>query len=148
MDESDWKILADKRQADTDLSHDLVVNEAGVRARYVRLTVYAVPYSVAPCISGLRVFGKGNGSKPKPAEVSAIRSGPLDFIVSTSDEQSTVGYNVLWGNTPEQLYHSWMVMGTQIDRKRIGALVEGQDYYVRVDAFNENGITEGKAEKL
>ena len=27
--------------------------------------------------------------------------------------------------------------------QNIGALVKGQSYYVRVDAFNENGITEG-----
>ena len=29
-------------------------------------------------------------------------------------------------------------------KKRIGALVDGESYYVRVDTFNENGITEGK----
>jgi hypothetical protein len=27
--------------------------------------------------------------------------------------------------------------------QRIGALIKGADYCVRVDAFNENGITEG-----
>ena len=27
--------------------------------------------------------------------------------------------------------------------QNIGALVEGETVYVRVDAFNENGITEG-----
>ena len=31
---------------------------------------------------------------------------------------------------------------------RIGALIKGRDYYVRVDAFNENGITEGSCIKL
>ena len=39
-------------------------------------------------------------------------------------------------------------MRTRIDRKRIGALVKGRDSYVRVDVFNENGIAEGKVEKL
>jgi hypothetical protein len=32
--------------------------------------------------------------------------------------------------------------------KRVGALVKGREYYVRVDAFNENGITAGKCVKL
>ena len=32
--------------------------------------------------------------------------------------------------------------------ERVGALVSGADYYVRVDAFNENGITEGEVKKL
>ena len=101
-----------------------------------------------PCISGLRVFGKGNGDKPKPAEASVTRSGPLDFVVSTGEAPDVVGYNILWGNTPEQLYHSYMVMGTKISDKRIGALVKGRDYYVRVDTFNENGITEGIVKAL
>lgn len=34
-------------------------------------------------------------------------------------------------------------MMTFEESQKIGALVKGQDYYVRVDAFNENGITEG-----
>ena len=32
--------------------------------------------------------------------------------------------------------------------QRIGALIQGRDYYVRVDAFNENRITEGTCVKL
>jgi hypothetical protein len=28
--------------------------------------------------------------------------------------------------------------------RKIGALVKGQDYFVRVDAFNKNGITQGE----
>ena len=51
-----------------------------------------------------------------------------------------VGYNILWGESPEKLYHSYMVF---CDRQRVGALVKGRDYWVRVDAFNEAGITEG-----
>jgi hypothetical protein len=27
---------------------------------------------------------------------------------------------------------------------RVGALIRGRDYFVRVDAFNENGITKGE----
>ena len=32
--------------------------------------------------------------------------------------------------------------------QRVGALVSDREYYVRVDAFNENGITAGKCVKL
>lgn len=148
VDGNVWEVMEDKRDASTDLSHDLVVNETGVRARYVHLTIYAVPYGAAPCISGLRVFGRGNGSRPKQAEASVVRTGPLDFVVSAGDDSDVTGYHILWGSSPKQLYHSCMVMGNQIAGKRIGALVKGQDYYVRVDAFNENGITEGTVEKI
>ena len=50
------------------------------------------------------------------------------------------GYTVLWGSSREKLYHSAMCFDS---KQKIGALVKGRNYTVRVDAFNENGITEG-----
>lgn len=52
------------------------------------------------------------------------------------------GVNILWGNAPDKLYHSWMVMG-QCKEFKIGALQKGKAYYVRVDSFNKAGITHG-----
>lgn len=52
-----------------------------------------------------------------------------------------VGYNVLWGFAPDKLYHSYMVFGS--NEVTIGALIKGEPLYVRVDSFNETGITEG-----
>ena len=31
---------------------------------------------------------------------------------------------------------------------KLSTLIRGQDYYIRVDSFNENGITEGVPFKL
>lgn len=53
-----------------------------------------------------------------------------------------MGAVVLWGHASDKLYHSRMVYGDS--RVHVGALVCGQNVYVRVDTFNENGITEGK----
>lgn len=142
-----WETLADKREADTDLSHDLVVVESGIRARYIRLTVTEVPFYVPPCVSGLRIFGKGNGKKPGQAAFTARRIGDLDFTAS-AESPDAMGFNILWGSDEQHLYHSWLVMGSSLREKRIGALVRGQAYTVRVDAFNENGITKGKAVQL
>ena len=50
---------------------------------------------------------------------------------------NATGYNILWGSQPDKLYHSHMVFGNE---QRIGALVKGKEYYVRVDAFNEMGL--------
>lgn len=66
--------------------------------------------------------------------------------VEIEEAGDTVGYNILWGHRPDKLYHSYMVF--EGGRKRIGALVKGQEYYVRVDAFNEAGITEGVVRRL
>lgn len=143
-DGKEYFTLEDKSEADTDLSHDLIVREEGVRARYIRLTVYEVPYGQRPCVSGLRVFGRGEGEKPQAPRFTAVRTGDLDMEVKISGF-GAMGYNILWGHDPEKLYHSHMIFGTE---QRIGALVKGQEYYVRVDAFNESGITEGAAVKL
>lgn len=146
LDGEAWFPLEDKREAATDLPHDLVVREEGVALRYVRLTVAELPYHAVPCVSGLRVFGKAEGSAPQPAaQVQAVRTGPLDMDVTWAGD--AVGCEVLWGYAPEKLYHSCRVLGQ--DHVSIGALAAAEPtYYVRVDTFNESGITEGQAVKV
>jgi hypothetical protein len=116
------------------------VREDGIKVRFLRLTVIEVPYEQAPCISGLRVFGLGNKQAPAAPEFSAVRTSDLDMVV-TIEEDDAVGHNILWGHTADKLYHSFMTFANE---QRVGALVAGQEYFVRVDSFNENGITEGK----
>ena len=142
-----WFVLEDKRNADTDLSHDLVVSEEGWKLQYLKLTIEEVPYHVKPCISGLRVFGKTEGTLPEVPEYEARRTGHLDMEVSVKEQKAVSGYQILWGNKPEQLYHSCMVMGN-CKNYRVGALVKGKAYYVRVDAFNGAGISHGTVKKI
>ena len=97
-----------------------------------------VPYGQRPCISGLRVFGMQEKEKPGVPEFSAQRDGDLDMKVVIRGT-GALGYNILWGEETGKLYHSCM---TFEENQRIGALVKGRDYWVRVDAFNEAGITE------
>ncbi|MDE5598620.1 MAG: discoidin domain-containing protein, partial [Lachnospiraceae bacterium] len=144
LDGENYFMIEDKAEVMTDLSHDLVVREGGIQVRFIKLTVLEVPYGQQPCISGLRVFGVGNGEKPQIPEFEAVRENDLDMMVRITDGDA-MGYNILWGSKPEKLYHSYMIFGNE---QRIGALVKGKEYYVRVDAFNENGITEGKVVKI
>lgn len=158
-DGKDYFVIEDKSQAVSDLPHDLVVREEGLQVRYIRLTVVEIPYGVSPCISGLRVFGKGTGEKPKiPAfKVSRSEDG-LDLLVDMEGTKDATGYNILWGHEENKLYHSYQIYRNVEDvqakedapiHKRIGALVKKQkDYYVRVDAYNASGITKGKTVKL
>jgi hypothetical protein len=145
LDGEDYFVIEDKSDAETDLPHDLVVKEDGIQVRFLKLTVLEVPYGQPPCISGLRAFGKGDGAKPAVPEFEAVRENALDMVVKIRDESAAAGYNILWGSRPEKLYHSYMIFK---DSQRIGALVKGREYYVRVDAFNENGITKGNTVKL
>ena len=140
VDGENYFMVEDKSEANTDLSHDFLVREEGIQIRYLKLTILQVPYGEKPCISGLRVFGKGNGQKPWAPRFKVERTNDLDMQVDIEDG-GAMGYNILWGHRPDKLYHSYMVFGSS---QRIGALVKGKEYYVRVDAFNENGITQGK----
>ncbi len=72
-------VLADKSDAETNLPHDFIVKEEGVQIRYLKLTVFEVPYNQNPCISGLRVFGLGNGEKPSAPQYQAERTGTYGY---------------------------------------------------------------------
>ena len=141
-----WFMIEDKSDAQTDLSHDLIVREHGFAARYLRLSDMAVPSGQNPCVSGLRVFGLGDGEKPAAPAFTAARTGDLDMTVMISEKPDALGFNILFGASPEKLYHSYMVFAA--GSHRIGALIKGREYYVRVDAFNEKGFTEGACIKL
>lgn len=134
-----WFTFADRRGASGDLSHDLAVREDGIHARFLKLTVISVPYGQPACVSGLRVFGLGSGEKPsKAGSVNVEWASDLDVYLTW--DGNAMGYEVLFGHAPDKLYHSYEVF----DRKvHLGGLVSGQDLYIRVDSFNESGITHG-----
>lgn len=154
----DYFVIEDKSSATTDLSHDFIVREKGIMVRFVRLTIEEIPYDVTPCISGLRVFGIGIGEKPEAPVFNVTRSDDrLDLLTTIEGRSDAIGYNILWGHEEDKLYHSYQIYRDVADvqehrdaviEKRIGALVRSQDYYVRVDAYNESGITKGVVKKL
>lgn len=158
LDGTEYFVIEDKSLVNTDLPHDLVVREEGIQVRFVRLTVVEIPYDVTPCISGLRIFGIGTKEKPEAPAFCAKRSEDrLDLCMSIEGKADAVGYNILWGHEKDKLYHSYQIYRDMEDvkkkrdaviEKRIGALVKSQDYFVRVDAYNENGITKGHTVRL
>ncbi len=113
----------------------------GLRARYIRVVGGELPYGQPLRISGLRVFGNGEGEKPAPAKASARRLNGLEAQVSWEPISDAQGCNVRYGVAPDKLYLSWLVYDAQ--EVRLTTLIAGQEYYVRVDSFNENGITPG-----
>lgn len=145
VDGKEYFVFEDKSKTETDLSHDLVVKETGVKARYIKCTIKEIPFNQNACISGLRVFGIGVGNLPEIATgVTSELISDLDLLVKWNIVDA-VGYNVLWGFSPDKLYHSHMVFVS--NTVKIGALIKGDPVYVRVDTFNEKGITEGEVIK-
>ena len=118
----------------------------GIRARYIRVMGGALPYGQTLRISGLRVFGNGAGARPAAAKAAAVRVDALDGKISWQHLENAQGCNVRYGTAPDKLYHSWLVYDA--DEVTLSTLMAGQDYYVRVDSFNENGVTEGDVVKM
>ncbi len=138
-DGENWFVLADKWNAETDLSHDFLTWENGIQLRHVKLTVHHLPYGQAATVSGIRVFGIAHGEKPGKPTIAVDLAGPMDMDVSWNSENSD-GAVISWGYAPDKLWHSCMVFGKT--KQRIGALVSGEPVYVMVETFNENGISE------
>ena len=75
-DGASWTTLHDTRGSGTDLPHDFVVLDEPGRFRFVRVIGGTMPHGWSFAISGLRVFGRGNGEPPAPAQATASRVGP------------------------------------------------------------------------
>jgi hypothetical protein len=140
IDGKSWKTLVDRKNSFKDVPNDYVELGSVARVRYIRYKNIHVP-TPNLAISGLRVFGIGEGKKPEA--VSNIRvnrqKDRRDATISWNIQQKSQGYNVLWGIAPDKLYNSWMVYGkNQLELKSLSA---NQVYYFSVEAFNENGIS-------
>lgn len=118
----------------------------GITARYVRVVGGELPYGQVLRISGLRVFGNGDGEKPAPAQARAERRGDLDAKVQWKPIPGSQGCNVRYGIAPDKLYQSWLVYDA--NEVTLSTLIKGQKYYICVDSFNENGITPGTVFEL
>ncbi len=138
LDGESWFTL---KNVARDCANAYFVWEQGISARYIRVTGGSLPYDQPLRISGLRIFGNGNGEKPAQVQAKAVRNGELDCTVSWEKVPSADGYNVRYGIAPNKLYCSWMVYGA--DHVNISTLIKDRNYWFRVDSFNENGITEG-----
>ena len=94
-------------------------------------------------ISGLRVFGYGNA--PVPTVVNAVTCERLEdermMTVSWDESQNAEGYMIRFGINPDELNQHYMIQGQTSIMLR--CLNKGVDYYVRVDAYNESGMTVG-----
>ena len=130
------------------------------RVRYLRLTIVEIPYEVEPCISGLRVFGIGNGKQSqKPVEYQAKKSADGSGSACVRSRRRLMQSAIIFCGDMKKINYitairftgMWKICvkgKTGMIEKRIGALVKGQEYFVRVDSYNENGITHGDHNSL
>ncbi len=143
VDGENWNGL---ETVDRECSNGYYEYTAGISARYIRVTAQELPYGQVMRIAGLRVFGNGCGEKAQAAQAKAERLNDLEALVSWAPIEKAQGCNVRYGTHPDKLYMSWLVYGA--DAVKMTTLIKGQEYYVCVDSFNENGITPGEIIKV
>ncbi len=107
-----------------------------------KLTGYHTPYNANFAVSGLRVFGKGNGEAPKAVKILGNKKlSETEALISWAKAEGAIGYNVRYGIAPDKLSLSWQIYEqTSLNLKN---LTSGVTYNFAVDSYHENGITIG-----
>ncbi len=141
LDGKTWFMLVDRSNNFKDVPNDYV--ELGIQqtSRYIRFSNIHVP-TPNLAISGLRIFGLGNGKAPPPVTGFKMKrlQDKREAFLEWDKEAGVQGFNLLWGISPGKLNHSWMVYDkNNLDLKALDA---DQRYYFSIEAFNENGISE------
>ncbi|MBI1344337.1 MAG: family 43 glycosylhydrolase [Terrimonas sp.] len=142
IDGKKWKLLVDKSQNKTDVPHDYVELPAPVQARFVKLENIHMPTGKF-AISGLRVFGNGNGSKPDPVKTLVVLRTEKDkrsAYIKWSPVDNAYAYNLYYGTAPDKLYSCIMVY--DYNEYWLKTMDSQRPYYFSIEALNENGTSE------
>ena len=136
-----WKILADKSKNKTDVPHDYIELEKPIQARYIKLENIHMPTGKF-AISGLRVFGNGNGAKPgKVNQFFVLRTekDKRSAYIKWSPVDNAFAYNIYYGTDPGKLYNCIMIHDA--NEYWFKAMDSKKPYYFRIEAINENGVS-------
>ena len=140
-----WTSLKDKSKNTTDVPHDYVEFEKQVTARYIKLENHHMA-SGKFAISGLRVFGKGNGKAPEMVKQFIALRGDAERRNAWLKWQlmdDATGYTIYSGIAPDKMYNSVMVFGK--NEYYFRSMDIDRTYYFQIEAFNENGISKRTA---
>lgn len=143
-----WTVMTDKSANKTDIPHEYVELEKPVQARYIKVENIHMPTGKF-AISGLRVFGNGNG--PKPAAVKTFfvlrtEKDKRNGWIKWSPVDNAYAYNIYYGTEPGKLYNCIMVMGNTTNEYWFKAMDKLKPYYFTIEAVNENGVSDKSPE--
>lgn len=141
VDGKKWTLLVDKSQNKTDVPHDYIELTRPVQARYIKLENIHMPTGKF-AISGLRVFGNGNGAKPDPVEgfiVLRTQKDKRSAFIKWKPVDNAFAYNIYYGTEPDKLYTSIMVHANNEYWMKTMDLLK--TYYFSIEAVNENGTS-------
>jgi xylan 1,4-beta-xylosidase len=135
-------VITDKSNNTKDVPHDYIELASPVQARYVKLENISMPTGKF-AISGLRVFGHGNGANPEAVKdfiVLRTEKDKRSAFIKWRPVDNAFAYNIYYGTHPDKLYTSIMVhANNEYWMKSMDAL---STYYFSIEAVNENGVSE------
>jgi hypothetical protein len=137
-----WNLLVDKSNNQTDIPHEYTELATPVQARYIRLENIHMPTGKF-AISGLRVFGNGNGAKPdmvKQFIVLRTEKDKRSAYIKWSPVNNAFAYNIYYGIAPEKLYSCIMIHSA--NEYWFKAMDNQKPYFFTIEAVNENGVSE------
>jgi hypothetical protein len=121
--------------------HDYIELEKPVQAKNIKLeNIHMPPGKFA--ISGLRVFGNGNGAKPDSVKSFVVlRTGKdkRNAWIKWSPVDNAFAYNIYVGTAPDKLYNCIMVHDA--NEYWLKTMDKEKAYYFTIESINENGIS-------
>ncbi|MBS1662639.1 MAG: discoidin domain-containing protein [Bacteroidetes bacterium] len=141
IDGKKWTVLIDKSKNQTDVPHDYIELEKPVQTRYIKLENVHMP-SGKFAISGLRVFGNGNGEKPEQVKnfiVLRTEKDKRNAWLKWQTVDNAYAYNIYFGTAPDKLYNSVLVYTA--NEYWFKVMDKEKPYYFSIEALNENGTS-------
>jgi hypothetical protein len=142
LDAKRWTVLVDKSNNRTDVPHDYVELVQPVQARFIKLENIHMPTGKF-AISGLRIFGSGNGPKPDAVKTCMVLRTEKDkrsAWIRWSPVDKAYAYNICYGTAPDKLYNCIMVHDA--NEYWFKGMDKLKTYYYTIEAINENGVSE------
>jgi beta-xylosidase len=141
VDGKKWTVLLDKSNNRKDVPHDYVELERPVQARFIKLeNIHMSTGKFA--ISGLRIFGNGNGGKPGTVQnfyVLRTEKDKRSAWLKWKPVDNAYAYNIYTGLSPDKLYNCIMVHSA--NEYYYKAMDSQKPYYFTIEAINENGVS-------
>ncbi|TDW99947.1 family 43 glycosylhydrolase [Dinghuibacter silviterrae] len=136
-----WRVLVDKSRNNLDVPHDYVEFSVAARTRFVRMVNVHVPTGKF-ALSGLRVFGNGDGPRPDSVHdliVLRTEKDKRSAWIKWRPVDNAFAYNIYTGLAPDKLYNCIMVYDANDYWYK--AMDKEKAYYFSIEAINENGVS-------
>jgi hypothetical protein len=142
LDGKKWNLLIDKSQNKTDVPHDYIELANPVTTRYIKMINVHMPTGKF-AISGLRIFGHGQGERPyavKEFTILRTQKDKRSAWLKWSPVDNAYAYNIYMGTEPNKLYNCIMVYNA--NEYWLKTMDKEKSYYFTIEAINENGISQ------